>query len=50
VCDGRAGRHVDKLDGLVDTALFEKMSKEWRKEQNHCLREIERHQNAENPI
>ena len=38
---------MDKLNGLVDTALFEKMSNEWRKEQNHCQREIERHQNAD---
>jgi hypothetical protein len=34
--------YVDKLDGLVETALFEKMSNRWREEQNLCLREIER--------
>jgi hypothetical protein len=38
---------VDKLDGGVDTAFFDKMSSERRDEQNHCLREIERHQSAE---
>ena len=39
--------YVDKLDGLVDAAFFEKMSNQWREEQNRCLREIERHQNAD---
>jgi site-specific DNA recombinase len=39
--------YVDKLDGLVDTAFFEKMSNQWREEQNRCLREIERHKNAD---
>jgi site-specific DNA recombinase len=39
--------YVDKLDGVVDTAFFEKMSTQWRDEQNRCLREIERHQNAD---
>jgi site-specific DNA recombinase len=39
--------YVDKLDGVVDTAFFEKMSNEWRDEQNRCLREIERHQQAD---
>jgi site-specific DNA recombinase len=39
--------YVDKLDGLVDTAFFEKMSNQWRDEQNRCLHEIERHQNAD---
>ncbi len=39
--------YVDKLDGLVDTAFFEKMSNQWREEQNRCLREIQRHQNAD---
>lgn len=39
--------YVDKLDGVVDTAFFEKMSTQWRDEQNHCLREIERHQSAD---
>jgi site-specific DNA recombinase len=39
--------YVDKLDGLVDAAFFEKMSNEWREAQNTCLREIERHQEAD---
>ncbi len=39
--------YVDKLDGGVDTAFFDKMSAEWREEQNRCLCDIERHQNAE---
>jgi hypothetical protein len=39
--------YVDKLDGLVDTTFFEKMSNQWREEQNRCVREINRHQNAD---
>ena len=39
--------YVDKLDGLVETAFFEKMSNQWREEQNRCLREIGRHQEAD---
>jgi site-specific DNA recombinase len=39
--------YVDKLDGLVDTAFFEKMSNQWREEQNRCQREIERRRNAD---
>jgi site-specific DNA recombinase len=39
--------YVDKLDGLVDTAFFDKMSNQWRDEQLRCLREVERHQNAD---
>jgi site-specific DNA recombinase len=39
--------YVDKLDGLVDAAFFEKMSNQWREEQNRCQREIDRHQNAD---
>jgi site-specific DNA recombinase len=39
--------YVDKLDGLVDTSFFEKMSNQWREEQNRCLHEIERHQAAD---
>ena len=38
---------VDKLDGRVDSAFFDKMSAQWREEQNRCLREIERHQTAD---
>jgi hypothetical protein len=36
--------YLDKLDGRVDTAFFDKMSFEWREEQNRCL---ERHASAE---
>lgn len=39
--------YVDKLDGVVDTAFFEKMSNQWREEQDRYLREIERHQQAD---
>ena len=39
--------YVDKLDGVVDAAFFEKMSNQWREEQNRCQREIERHQQAD---
>ncbi len=39
--------YLDKLDGRVDTAFFDRMSAEWREEQNRCLREIARHQDAE---
>jgi site-specific DNA recombinase len=39
--------YVDKLDGLVDVAFFERMSNQWREEQNRCLRDIERHQEAD---
>ena len=39
--------YVDKLDGRVDTIFFDKMSAEWREEQNRCLGAIERHQEAE---
>ncbi len=39
--------YVDKLDGLVDTAFYDRMSNQWREEQARCQREIERHQNAD---
>jgi site-specific DNA recombinase len=39
--------YLDKLDGRVDEAFFDKMSAEWREEQNCCLREIARHEAAE---
>jgi site-specific DNA recombinase len=39
--------YVDKLDGMVDTAFYERMSNQWREEQNRCQREVERHQNAD---
>ena len=39
--------YVDKLDGAIELAFFEKISVEWRGEQDHCLRDIERHQVAD---
>jgi site-specific DNA recombinase len=39
--------YVDKLDGVIDTAFFEKMSNQWREEQNRCQREIDRHRKAD---
>jgi len=39
--------YVDKLDGLVDAAFFERMSNQWREEQNRSLGEIERLQAAD---
>src|SRR5215211_2345807 len=39
--------YVDKLDGFIDTAFFDKLSNQWREEQSRCLREIERHQSAD---
>jgi site-specific DNA recombinase len=39
--------YVDKLDGLVDAAFFERTANQWREEQNRCLQEIERLQAAD---
>jgi site-specific DNA recombinase len=39
--------YLDKLDGHVDGVFFDKMSAQWREEQNRCLREIARHESAE---
>jgi site-specific DNA recombinase len=38
--------YVDKLDGRVEASLYERLSAEWRTEQDRCRREIERHQAA----
>ena len=38
--------YIDKLDGRVDASFYERMSISWREEQTRCLREIERHQAA----
>ena len=38
--------YVDKLDGIVDTAFYDKMSTQWREEQDRCQREIDRLQTA----
>jgi len=39
--------YVDKLDGTIDTAFYEKISAEWQVEQGRCLRDIDRHQGAD---
>ena len=39
--------YVDKLDGRIDAGFFDRMSAEWRAEQDRCLREIERHTGAD---
>ncbi len=39
--------YVDKLDGTINAAFFEKNSEEWRAEQGRCLRYIEQHQGAD---
>ena len=39
--------YADKLDGLIDAAFFQKMSNQWREEQERCRRDIERHRNAD---
>lgn len=39
--------YVDKLDGRINAALFDKLSADWRREQDRCVREIERHRNAD---
>jgi site-specific DNA recombinase len=39
--------YVDKLDGNLDGDFFERMSAEWRAEQDRCQREIERHKTAD---
>jgi site-specific DNA recombinase len=39
--------YLDKLDGRVDSTFFDKMSAQWREEQNRYLREIALHETAE---
>src|SRR5260370_25333363 len=39
--------YLDKLDGRVEGAFFDKMSAQWRDQQNRYLREIARHDSAE---
>lgn len=34
--------YVDKLDGVVDSAFYDKMSNQWRDELNRCQQEIDR--------
>ncbi|MCY4008008.1 MAG: recombinase family protein [Rhodobacteraceae bacterium] len=38
--------YIDKLDGRIDGAFFDRKSAEWRAAQNRCLREIAHHQQA----
>jgi len=38
--------YTDKLDGRIDAAFFDRMAAQWRDEQARCLKDIERHQNA----
>jgi len=38
--------YVDKLDGIVEAAFYDKMSNQWREEQSRCQREIDRLQTA----
>ena len=38
--------YVDKLDGRIGGDFFDRMAGQWREDQNRCLRDIERHQEA----
>ena len=50
-CERLSGRihamYIDKLDGRIDRAFFDRMSAEWRNEQEACMREIALHQSAD---
>ena len=39
--------YIDKLDSKIGGDFFDKMAGQWRDEQTRCLRDIERHQEAE---
>jgi site-specific DNA recombinase len=39
--------YVDKLDARIDAAFFDRMSAQWRAEQDRCLQLIEQHQSAD---
>ncbi|TIO82663.1 MAG: hypothetical protein E5X74_23565 [Mesorhizobium sp.] len=39
--------YLDKLDGRIDNAFYDRMSAQWRVEQTRLLREIERHGEAQ---
>ncbi len=39
--------YVDKLDGCIDAAFFERKASEWRGEQDRLLADIGRHQSAD---
>ena len=38
--------YIDKLNGRVDAAFFDRMAAEWRAEQDRILRAVEEHQAA----
>ena len=39
--------YIDKLDDKIDGDFFDKMAGQWREAQTRCLRDIERHLEAE---
>ncbi len=39
--------YIDKLDGKIDSSLYDKLAGEWREEQLRCLSDIEHHQEAQ---
>ncbi len=39
--------YIDKLDGKIGGEFYDRMASQWREEQTRCLRDIERHQEAE---
>ena len=39
--------YLDKLDGRIGGDFYDQMAGQWREKQTRCLREIERHESAE---
>jgi hypothetical protein len=39
--------YIDKLDGRIDNYFFDKLSEDFRLQQERCLRQIARHQDAD---
>jgi site-specific DNA recombinase len=39
--------YIDKLDGRIDNYFFDKLSEDFRLQQDRCLRQIARHQDAD---
>lgn len=39
--------YIDKLDGKIDSSLYDKLAGQWREEQLRCLGNIEHHQGAQ---
>ena len=39
--------YIDKLDGKIGGEFFDRMAGDWREEQSRCLKDIERHQEAQ---